>query len=631
MSRGNPRRGGQGVRPWWWLPGAIALTVATIALSALAVLPSARPPAAATGTLEVVVTSTADGGGKCPDASNCTLRAALQVADADTSPEVVTVRFDPAVFPPEAPAAIAVAGGPLPALTRADVVLDASAAGVIVDGSALSETPADGVVISGDRAVVRGLQVRSFPGACLVLAGAGARAEGNSLGSCGTGMVLGGPDGVAVGNRVGFGAGDAPAPVTVGIAVRNARARVGGEPASAPGERNIVGNALAAIAVGDPVGGPFSGAVVIGNLLGRAPGGAPAPLAFGVQLRQGSSGTMVSRNAITGTAVAGIQVAGEATPAVTGNRLSGNTFAIASGLAIDLGADGQRNPNDPGDSDSGANNLQNFPVFARAAQAAITGSVPGCSGCTVELYRAAHFPGGANDYGAEPIAVANAVTDSSGAFTFSAPPVAPGTWVIALATDAAGNTSEFGPSARVGTGVAQCGNVQLQPGWNQVGFFFPQPLTLGSTFPQGQAESPVTAIYKLNGGTLSYTSWFAETAIGRTLTTLTPGESYWFYATRAVTLPAGFSLAVPLPVSLGAGWNDFVYIGATVDIRDAFASISGLYGSVYRYRNDGTAEGWDVYGGEGVPAWVNDFDVAESCASYSLFMGAPGTLAPPQP
>ena len=49
------------------------------------------------------------------------------------------------------------------------------------------------------------------------------------------------------------------------------------------------------------------------------------------------------------------------------------------------------------------------------------------------------------------------------------------------------------------------------------------------------------------------------------------------------------------------------------------------------YRNDGSRQEWDVYAGAGAPAWVNDFDVAESCATYSLFMESAGTLVPPQP
>ena len=30
-----------------------------------------------------------------------------------------------------------------------------------------------------------------------------------------------------------------------------------------------------------------------------------------------------------------------------------------------------------------------------------------------------------------------------------------------------------------------------------------------------------------------------------------------------------------MPVQLKAGWNDFVYIGATADVRDALSSIAG--------------------------------------------------------
>src|SRR5262249_53383820 len=48
-----------------------------------------------------------------------------------------------------------------------------------------------------------------------------------------------------------------------------------------------------------------------------------------------------------------------------GNAILSNSIWSNHGLGIDLGPDGVT-PNDPGDPDTGSNNLQNFPVLASA-------------------------------------------------------------------------------------------------------------------------------------------------------------------------------------------------------------------------------------------------------------------------
>ena len=421
MTTGSPEGAG---RAWYGARARLASLLLPAVLTLVLVIAGAnRGGARATDALEVVVTSPADGDtAECPDVTKCTLRAALELVVADASDATYTVRFDPAAFPQDEPAVIAVAGGPLPSVFRADVVLDGTGAGVVIDGSGLPEGSFDGLQLMGARNVARALQLRGFSGACLVLGGANSRAENNVAGDCNAGIDLTGADSVATGNLVGFEADGSPSPVTIGIAARNARIRIGGDPVTAPAERNTAGNAVSGISVGEPPAERFSGVMVTGNVLGMSPQGAAAPLAFGVRLGPGSSGTLVEANSIRNTTGAGIEVASDTT-AITGNRFRQNTFAIESGMAIDLGGDTLRNPNDPDDSDAGANNLQNHPVFVRPAQAAISGNVPGCNGCTVELYLAAHSPGGAADYGSQPLPIATATTDGTGAFTFFAPPV----------------------------------------------------------------------------------------------------------------------------------------------------------------------------------------------------------------
>jgi len=68
------------------------------------------------------------------------------------------------------------------------------------------------------------------------------------------------------------------------------------------------------------------------------------------------------------------------------------------GLPIDLGGDGPT-ANDPGDFDTGPNNLLNYPVITASAGSTITGTA--CANCTVWVYRATGNPGAAGGGGVE--------------------------------------------------------------------------------------------------------------------------------------------------------------------------------------------------------------------------------------
>ena len=105
---------------------------------------SVRAPAAT-----LVVTSTADSG-------YGTLRWALATAVASD-----TITFDPFVFPPTSLVTIALTSA-LPDITQGNLTIDASSAGVIIDGSGVSE--GDGLRITSDGNTIKGLQIIHFPG-----------------------------------------------------------------------------------------------------------------------------------------------------------------------------------------------------------------------------------------------------------------------------------------------------------------------------------------------------------------------------------------------------------------------------------------------------------------------------------
>jgi hypothetical protein len=119
---------------------------------------TAVPPTSVPGGRTIVVTSAADSG---PG----TLRQALlDVQNGDT------VTFDPVVFPPTAPETIAITSA-LPQMSQGHLTIDASDAGVILDGSQLpTDSWIPGLEIVSDGNTIRGLQIIHFTGTGIVVA-----------------------------------------------------------------------------------------------------------------------------------------------------------------------------------------------------------------------------------------------------------------------------------------------------------------------------------------------------------------------------------------------------------------------------------------------------------------------------
>ena len=159
------------------------------------------------GAREIVITSTADSG-------TGTLRWALEMAQSGDA-----ITFDPAVFPPGDPAVIYPLSE-LPSIGRPQsrITIDASNAGVIIDGANVPGDSANGLQIYTDDCVVMGLQIMNFA-SCGITAcggsrntiggdrsvGAGPIGQGNLLSSNGIGVDLcgGGIDNVITGNIIG--------------------------------------------------------------------------------------------------------------------------------------------------------------------------------------------------------------------------------------------------------------------------------------------------------------------------------------------------------------------------------------------------------------------------------------------
>lgn len=139
------------------LIAASEILTPTLALPTATAVPSTSTPVPQQGrTLQVI--STADSG---PG----TLRQAL--LDAQNGD---TITFDPAVFPPNAPETIAITSG-LPQISQGYLTIDASDAGVILNGSQLpTDSWIPGLEIVSDGNTIRGLQVIHFTGTGIVVA-----------------------------------------------------------------------------------------------------------------------------------------------------------------------------------------------------------------------------------------------------------------------------------------------------------------------------------------------------------------------------------------------------------------------------------------------------------------------------
>jgi len=304
----------------------------------VAVMVTAAAPIAIGAPQEqaIVVTSTADSG---PG----TLREALERATPGT-----TITCDPAIFPPDNPATIAVIS-PLPALAQGQVTIDGSNAGVILDGSELPrEEGAYGLLITSSGNVIRGLHILHFPGHGLSIEGS---AQNNTIGGdrtvgvgpTGQGNVIsanglngigisdvgepGASNSVITGNYIGT---DSTGSLAWGNGHhgiwihRSANNTIGG---TAPGARNVIsGNELSGVRIEHP---ESRGNIVIGNYIGTDATGTMALEGNnqgGVAIDWGASGNLVGglaegeRNIISGN-WDGVTISGSGT---TNNIVIGN-------------------------------------------------------------------------------------------------------------------------------------------------------------------------------------------------------------------------------------------------------------------------------------------------------------------
>jgi hypothetical protein len=190
-----------------------------------------------------------------------------------------------------------------------------------------------------------------------------------------------------------------------------------------------------------------SGVIVGGTNIGEANTVAFTKLPYGQSVGHGSG---IFVETVTGTDGATI-ISG------TNNAILSNSIFNNSGLGIALGKN-TIVPNDPGDTDSGSNNLQNFPVLTSAIAQSGTTIISGSLNSTANTrFHVEFFANSAADksgYGQGQMLLGSTEqttgTDGKVAFQTALPVAIPeGPFISATATDPDGNTSEFAQDVKL--------------------------------------------------------------------------------------------------------------------------------------------------------------------------------------
>jgi uncharacterized repeat protein (TIGR01451 family) len=470
------------------------------------------------------VTNTADSGAG-------SLRQAI--LDANGNAGVDTINFNIAG---PAPYTITLLS-PLPAITESITINGTSQPGFagtpVVELNGLNAGAADGLTVNAASCAVRGLVINRFSGNGMVINSNANIIEGNYIGTNTSGSF-------------------ALANIQDGVFITGGTNNtVGGTTAAA---RNLLSGNRNGIQIA-----AGSGAQVRGNFIGTNSSGAGSVgnSVNGV-LIDGSSGNAIgafgsaSSNTIAFNGGSGVAVA-----AGIGNSILSNSIFLNGGLGIDLGPAGVTQ-NDSGDGDSGANNLQNFPVLnsanAAGTSTTIQGTLNSTAGTTFRLEffsNQAPNPSGFGE-GQTFIGAINVTTDAAGNASFNPTfpvTVAPGQIITATATDPANNTSEFSKSIQVGglsggTPADLSVIASITPNPVETGSQITNSIVVTNAGPAAATSVTVTDVLSANTGFVSCNSTGGGVCGGsgsnRTVTfaSLAPG------ATAVITIVASVDCSV---------------------------------------------------------------------------------------
>jgi hypothetical protein len=216
---------------------------------------------------------------------------------------------------------------------------------------------------------------------------------------------------------------------------------------TAPGAANLIsGNAGAAIILGFPNCARANGLRIKGNLIGvQSDGTSRLPNKWGIEVAAGSNNVIGGLESGAGNVIAfnEVGVIVESYPPNGHNQILSNAI-YGSRIGIDLGFDGPT-PNDPGDADSGGNNLQNKPVIETAAIANGFVTIKGTLNSTANSQFTLQYFSEALRFTQTYLGSSTVTTDANGNAQFSAtfPLSDTNASFNMTATSQDGNTSEF--------------------------------------------------------------------------------------------------------------------------------------------------------------------------------------------
>ncbi len=238
------------------------------------------------------------------------------------------------------------------------------------------------------------------------------------------------------------------------------------------GTTSDTGNVIGGRYVGIGIGSSSSNITIQGNSIGMgADGHTPVSNVSGIGIAGGSTNNLIggttsgAGNIIALNNSVGISLSQYSLAAITtGNAILGNSIhdnnnlgSSDAGLGIDIirpngqGLDGP-NTNDPGDGDSGNNDLQNYPVVTNVINGSGSTTIQGALNSTpnstfrVEFFSNSTVDPSGYGEGEHYFGFTTVTTDSTGNASFSitlTTPSTAGMYISATATNSGNNTSEF--------------------------------------------------------------------------------------------------------------------------------------------------------------------------------------------
>ena len=552
------------------------------------------------------------------DAGPGTLRAAIEAVNAAGEQGLPGGRI---VF--AGPMTIALESG-LPAVTAGAVSIDALALAsggvpaVVVEGAGAGGAGVGaGLELRGSAVLVAGLELRGFAGSGLRVSGAvnvslaSLRLAGNGVGleigagsrqvRVGTGSLGGASGGAEVVNNRGDGV------VISGPATREVQLQhssVGVTRSGVPAGNGGVGVRIREGAAGVVVG---AGVVAIATAGGQGP--------------QLAGGNVIAHNGGNGVRVEG--------PVTLSATLRGNAIHSNGALQVDLVSAGDSpsglTPNDAGDIDAGPNGLLNssrITALLAVAEggASVSGSAP--PGAVVDVY-AVVDPAGGQQSVADPARaggavrlLGSAVADDAGGFQLSGVGLGAVTVVTALATDAAGNTSEFAPNYDIGAaphvdrlvpdaGVTS-GGVEVTLEGSGFG-----PIA-GVTVFFGEVEATVV---REGGDAVVVVAPAGE--LGSVTVRLVKPDG------RSVEVAQAFSYREGVVRTLVPGWNVLLWEGPATAVGAAFASVRTRVDRVFAF--EAATFSWRGFF-FGQPEFLNTLRTLEPGALIWVFLNGDGSV-----